>query len=392
MSEKANRSPGIDRQIQTYLAGAQGIRPEHPFSFFDLEQKARDVMDPDAWGYVEPGAGAGDTVFSNQEAFLEWEIVPRALRDVSSCDLKVDLLGLSLRSPLVLAPIGIQEILHQEAEIGSGRAAASLMMPFVLSAVSSRSIEQVAEAMGPMPRWFQLYWGSRNDIVISLLERAERSGYSAIVLTVDAKLLGWRDADLQNAYLPVVQGKGVANFFTDPEFRRTLDQPPEEDPHQAIQQLLQVLSNLTLSWDDVRWLVDQTSLPVLLKGILHPDDAKRAVDSGAAGVIVSNHGGRQVDGAVGALRALPGISEALDDAATILFDSGIRRASHIVKALCLGASAVLVGRPYIYGLALNGEQGVRDVMLNLLGELDVTMRLSGYRSLGELTRECLRAV
>ncbi len=392
MSENANRSPGIERQTQTYLAGVQGILPEHPFSFFDLEQRARAKIDRDAWGYVEAGAGAGDTAFSNQEAFLEWEIVPRVLRDVSSCDLKTDLFGQSLRSPLLLAPIGIQEIVHPEAEIGSARAAASLMMPFVLSTVSSRSIEQVAEVMGPMPRWFQLYWGSRRDIVISLLGRAEKSGYSAIILTVDAQLLGWRDADLQNAYLPLVQAKGVANYFTDPEFRRTLNKPPEEDPQQAIQQLLQVLSNLTLSWDDVRWLVDQTSLPVLIKGVLHPDDARQALDAGAAGVIVSNHGGRQVDGAVGALRALPGICEAVGGSAPILFDSGIRRASHVVKALCLGATAVLVGRPYIYGLALNGEKGVRDVMLNLLGELDVTMRLCGYRSIGELTQDGLRPV
>ncbi len=390
MSENANRSPGIDRQTRIYLSGTQGVRPEHPFSFLELEEKARAAMDSDAWGYVEPGAGAGDTVFSNQEAFLEWEIVPRALRDVSSCDLKIDLLGLSLRSPLLLAPIGIQEIAHNEAEVASGRAAASLTMPFVLSTMSSRSIEQVAEAMGPMPRWFQLYWGSRNDIVVSMLQRAETCGYSAIVLTVDAKLLGWRDADLQNAYLPIVHGKGVANYFTDPEFRRTLGKPPEEDPRQAIEQLLQLLSNLTLSWDDVRWLVDQTSLPVLIKGILHPDDAKRALETGAAGVIVSNHGGRQVDGSVAALRALPDVSVAAGDA-TVLFDSGIRRASHVVKALCLGASAVLVGRPYIYGLAINGEQGVRDVMLNLLGELDVTMRLCGYRSIGELTPQCLRS-
>ena len=392
MSIGPDRSPGVERQIQTYMAGLLGVRPEHPFSFFDLEERARKVMDPLAWSYVEAGAGSGDTVDANQEAFLEWEIVPRVMRDVSSCQLKVELFGHGLRSPFVLAPIGIQEILHQEAEVASSRAAASLTMPFVLSTVSSRSIEEVAEAMGPMPRWFQLYWGSRNDVVLSMIERAERTGYTAVVVTADARLMGWRDADLQNAYLPFLHGKGLANFFTDPEFLRTLKKSPEEDPQVAIRQFVDIFPNLTLGWKDLEWLTEQTSLPVVLKGVLHPDDARMALDHGAAGVIVSNHGGRQIDGAIAALRALPGVAEAVGDSAPVLFDSGIRRGAHVVKALALGAGAVLVGRPYAYGLALNGEQGVRDVMINLLSELDITMRLCGFRSVDELSPECLQAV
>ncbi len=375
--------------MAVYLGRLQGTPIDTLFSYGDLVERAREVLSEEAFGYVAGGAADGQSVDANERAFERWRIVPRVLRDVNSCRLDLTLLGTKLRSPILLAPIGAQGILNQEGEVAAGRAAASMAMPFVLSTVSSSSMEQVAEAMGPMPRWFQLYWGARRDIVVSMIERAEAAGYSAIVLTVDAKAMGWRNVDLQNGFLPFFQGHGTANYFTDPAFCRTLAKSPQEDPREAIRQFAEVFSNLALSWSDVDWLREQTSLPVVIKGILHPDDARRAVDHGAAAVIVSNHGGRQVDGCIPAVRALPEVVAAADDELPVLFDSGVRRASHVLKALALGARAVLLGRPYVYGLALGGEQGVRDVLQNLLGEFDLTMRLAGLSSLDELTPECL---
>ncbi len=392
MTEHENKSPGAARQLQIYSEAAHGNVPGFPLSFVDLEERARRAIDAKAWGYIEPGAGGGDTLDANQEAFLDWEIVPRMMVDVSSCRLDVTLFGAVLKSPILLAPIGLQGIIHPEGELPAARAAASLAMPFVLSTLSSKTIEEVADVMGPMPRWFQLYWGARRDVVASLVGRAASAGYEAVVVTVDAKMLGWREADLANGYLPLMHGQGLANFFSDPEFRRTLSKPPEDDPREAVLQFLGISSNLELSWDDLRWLRERTSLPILIKGILHPDDARVAIDHGVDGIIVSNHGGRQVDGALAAIRALPEVSEAVNGRVPILFDSGIRRASHIVKAMALGASAVLVGRPYLYGLAINGEQGVRDVLLNLLAELDVTARLCGITSIRELDKSWLRGL
>ncbi len=392
MAEHENKSPGIARQMAVYLGGLRGQSPETGFSYADLMEGAREVLSDDAFGYVTGGAADGQTVDANERAFDRWHIVPRVLRDVSSCRLGSDLLGARIKSPILLAPIGVQNLFHSKGEIASARAAASMSMPFILSTVSSYPMEAVAEAMGPMPRWFQLYWGTRRDIVISMVERAERAGYTAIVLTVDAKTMAWRNVDMQNAYLPFLHGKGLANYFTDPAFCRTLAKPPTEDPEAAVRQFAEVFSNLSLTWEDVDWLREETSLPIVVKGVLHPDDAYRAADLGAAAIVVSNHGGRQVDGCVPAIDALPAVAAAVGGKLPVLFDSGIRRASHVVKALALGAKAVLLGRPYVYGLATGGEQGVRDVLHNLLAELDLTMRLAGLTSVDELTPDCLSEV
>jgi isopentenyl diphosphate isomerase/L-lactate dehydrogenase-like FMN-dependent dehydrogenase len=389
MAEHENKSPGIARQMAVYFGGLHGESARTAFSYAGLVEGAREVLSDDAFGYVTGGAADGQTVDANERAFDRWSIVPRVLRDVNSCRLGSDLLGIRLRSPIMLAPIGVQGIIHSEGEMAVARAAASMSMPFVLSTVSSFPMEAVADAMGPMPRWFQLYWGTRRDIVISMVERAEKAGYSAIVVTVDAKTMAWRHTDLQNAYLPFLHGKGLANYFTDPAFCRTLAKPPNEDPQAAVRQFAEVFSNLALSWASLDWLREETSLPIVIKGVLHPDDALRAVDHGASAIVVSNHGGRQVDGCIPAIDALPAVVEAVGSSVPVLFDSGIRRASHIVKAVALGAKAVLLGRPYIYGLATGGEHGVRDVLHNLLAELDLTMRLAGITSVDELTPDCL---
>jgi lactate 2-monooxygenase len=380
----APRFFGTERQMQIYLAGLQGQKPATPVAYLELERQAREKMSREAYGYVAGGAGSEDTMRANLEAFRRYRIVPRMLRDVSKRNSTVELLGQVLPAPLLLAPIGVQSIVHAEAEIATARAAASVGIPFILSTASSKSLEEVATSAGNGPRWFQLYWGRDPDLTASFLERAKRAEYSAVIVTLDTSLLSWRERDMQNAYLPFLLGEGLANYFSDPVFRATLDQPPEVDPLSAIFKFVSIFSNPTLTWDDLRFLREHTELPIFLKGILHSTDAERALDHGVSGIIVSNHGGRQVDGAVASLDCLPHIVKIVDRRIPVLFDSGIRGGADAFKAIALGAQAVLLGRPYIWGLALAGEAGVRDVLLNFLADLDLTLALSGCASFAEV--------
>jgi isopentenyl diphosphate isomerase/L-lactate dehydrogenase-like FMN-dependent dehydrogenase len=284
----------------------------------------------------------------------------------------------------MLAPIGVLSIVHPEAEVAVARAAGGLGIPMVLSTASARNLEEVAQSLGACPRWFQLYWPKDRDFAASLLRRAEQAGYGAIVVTLDTWLLGWRPRDLAGAYLPFLRGEGLANYFSDSVFCAALPKPPQEDIAAAVRHWAEMFSDPSVTWDDLRFLRERTRLPLVLKGILHPDDARRAADLGMDGIIVSNHGGRQVDGAIAALDALPKIAAAAG-ALPVLFDSGIRTGADVVKALALGAQAVLVGRPYVYGLAIGGEAGVRAVLRALLAELDLTLALSGIARLDELS-------
>jgi len=288
-----------------------------------------------------------------------------------------------------LGPIGVLGIVHPEAEVAVAKAASELKMPFVLSTVSSKTIEEVATTSGTSQRWFQLYWPAKQELAASFVQRAEKAGYSAIVVTLDTYLLAWRERDLQNGYLPFLQGMGLANYFSDPVFQQLVGGDPRAHPIKAIETFGQVFSNPALTWDHLKWLREQTKLPILLKGVLHPDDARKAIDLGMSGMIVSNHGGRQLDGAIAALDALPGVVDAVQGKLPVLFDSGIRRGSDVIKALCLGAKAVLVARPYAYGLALDGSNGIVQVMSNLLADLDLSLGLMGCRSLGELSTGCM---
>jgi isopentenyl diphosphate isomerase/L-lactate dehydrogenase-like FMN-dependent dehydrogenase len=378
-------SIGTQRQMEVYQAGVAGKRPLMPVAVEELEQKAKEVLSPEAYGYVAGSAGSEDSARANREGFRRWRIVPRFLRDVSSRDLSIELLGRRLPAPLLLAPIGVLEIVHKDAELAVARAARSLGVPIVLSTLSSNPLEIVAKVMEDVPRWFQLYWPRNPELAASFVARAERAGYSAIVVTLDTYHLGWRERDIQHAYLPFLKGQGLANYFTDPVFRASLSAPPEKDPGPAVLQFVQVVSNPSLAWEDVSFLRKHTRLPIMLKGILHPDDARRAVDHGVDGIIISNHGGRQLDGAVAAIDALPRIVQAVGKETNLLFDSGIRRGADIFKAVALGAQAVLLGRPYCYGLAVAGEDGVRTVLANLLADLDLTLGLAGCTSFGELS-------
>ena len=320
---------------------------------------------------------------ANQDAFRRWRIVPRMLRDVSVRDLSTTVLGTDMPAPVALAPIGSQTIVHPDGELGVARSAAAVGLPMTLSTVSAYPLEAVAAAGGG-PKWFQLYWPTNRELGASLLSRAEQSGYQAVLLTVDTFLPGWKPRDLQTAYQPYLHGIGIANYSSDPVFRSLLARPPEEDMQATVGQFLGQFANPRLTWADLEFVRSRTTLPIALKGILHPDDARMAREYGIDAVLVSNHGGRQVDGAVASLDALPPIVDAVGGDLEILLDSGIRSGADIVKALALGADAVLVGRPYIWGLAVAGEAGVLAVLRALLAELDLTIGLTGHTSPAQL--------
>jgi isopentenyl diphosphate isomerase/L-lactate dehydrogenase-like FMN-dependent dehydrogenase len=388
-----------------------------------LEGRARDAMTAEAFAYVAGGAGTGATMRANRAAFDRWRIVPRMLRDVSERDSSVELFGRTLPAPFLVAPIGVLEMAHREAERAVARALRGLDVPMVYSNQASVAMEEVTEILGDSPRWFQLYWSVRDELVESFVSRAEGCGCEAIVVTLDTTLLGWRTRDLDLGWLPFLRGMGIAQYTSDPVFTRLLAEAegdasvPQPKPsfaalkvliqltrnypdrfldalrsgraRAAVQRFVQIYSRPSLTWDDLPFLRERTNLPVLLKGILHPDDARRAVDEGIDGIVVSNHGGRQVDGGIATLDALPAVVEAVDGRIPVLLDSGIRSGADIFKALALGARAVLLGRPHVYGLALAGEAGVREVVTNFMADFDLTMGLAGYHSVSEIGPEAL---
>ena len=378
-----------DYYREIYAYGLSGQTPTVPVAVAELEARAREAMDERAANYVFAGAGSEETMRANREAFDRRRIVPRMLRDVAERDLSTTVLGTPMPAPLMLAPIGVQAIVHEQGELATARAAAALGLPTIASTAAHFSLEEIAEAAGEGPRWFQLYWPNDRALAESIVKRAERAGYQAIVLTVDTFVPGWKSRDLQQAWLPFLNGMGVANYFHDPVFRAALEKPPEEDQGAATGHFLTVQANPSLTWDDLDWLRDLTSLPIVVKGIQHVDDAREAARRGLDGIVVSNHGGRQVDGAIGSLDALPPIAEAVGDDLAVLFDSGVRSGADVVKALALGADAVLIGRPYLWGLALEGQRGVETVLKMVLAELDLTMALCGYTSPDRLGPDAL---
>ncbi|MFC4551519.1 MULTISPECIES: alpha-hydroxy-acid oxidizing protein [Halorussus] len=387
---------GPNRQREVYASGMLAdLRPDLPISPDELREAAMAALSEEAYAYVVGSAGGEDTAARNHEAFGRWRIVPRMLRGVAERDLSVELLGQELPVPVALAPVGVQSIIHEGGELASARAAKDLEVPFVSSSAASATMEEVAEELGDATGWFQLYPSKDSDVTASFLDRAENAGYEAVVMTLDTPTMGWRERDVQNAYLPFLDGEGVANYLSDPAFRDSLDAPPEEDERGALWRFVEQFGDLGMDWETVEFVREHTDLPVVLKGILHPADAREAVERGVDGIVVSNHGGRQVDGAISAIEALPRVVSAVEDETAtgddfaVLFDSGIRRGADAIKAMALGADAVLLGRPYVYGLAIDGEDGVREVVQNFLADLDLTLALSGLDSVAELDESVL---
>jgi lactate 2-monooxygenase len=372
-----------DFQNEIYLNGLTDTVPSLPTDLTRLEALARRKLARDAYGYVAGSAGTGETALANREAFRRWRIVPYMLRGTSGCDLTTRVLGQTLPTPVLLGPVGVLRILHPDGELAVARAAEAMGVPMVLSTAASHTLEEVAEVAGP--RWYQLYWPNDRDLAVSFLGRAKAAGYSALVVTLDTFVLSWRPHDLDNAYLPFLRGIGNQNYFADPVFAEKAGDDP-------LLYWTTIFGNPSLTWEDLAFLREHWDGPIALKGIQHTDDARRAVDAGMDGIVVSNHGGRQVDGAIAALDTLAPITHAVGDQIDVLFDSGIRSGADVVKALALGARAVLLGRPYAYGLALAGEQGVRHVLRCLLAELELTLRLSGHPDVTSPTLETLQNI
>jgi lactate 2-monooxygenase len=378
--------------VELYGLAATGHAMPFSSDLTLLEETARDRMAAGAFAYVAGGGGSGSTLRANLAAFDRWRIVPRMLTGATTRDLRTTVLGADLPAPVLLAPVGTQTVMHPDGELATARAAAALGLPMILSTVSSYPLEQVADANADGERWFQLYWPDDPEVCASILSRAKAAGYRVLVLTLDTWTVGWRPASLDHASLPFVNGTGAATAFTDPVFLSRLDRTPEDDRLTAVARWAAMFMGTDHTWADLAFLRDNWDGPIVLKGIQHPDDARRAVDAGAAGIIVSNHGGRQLDGAVGSLEMLPSIAAAVADQTEILFDSGIRTGADIVKALALGARAVLVGRPFAYGLALAGEPGIGHALRCLLADLHLTLGLSGHRTPAELTPDILHRI
>ena len=384
-TQSRHAGPGQIRLAKTYEAGARGQRTATPFQISVLEQAAESRMSPEAFGYLR-ASGAEATLRANREALDAVRIVPRMLRNVGTRNLGVELFGRRLPAPLLLGPVGVQELCHPEGDLATARAAASRGAPMVFSNQASVDMETCAAAMGEAPRWFQLYWTRSDDLARSLVQRAERCGCEAIIITLDTTMLGWRPVDLDHGFLPFQTGQGLAQYTSDPVFRAMLDKPPEEDLAATARLFATIYSDPTLDWERLHRIRDWTKLPVVLKGVQHPADARMAAEAGWDGIVVSNHGGRQVDGAVGSAAQLAACVDAAGDM-PVLFDSGVRGGADIVKALALGARAVLLGRPYLWGLAVDGEAGVAAVIDNMIGELDLAMGLAGVSDVAAIGRE-----
>ena len=415
------QSFGRDTQSAIYRDGASGRKPLVPIGWDALQAAAKRAMSRAAWAYVAGSSGTEATAAANTAALDRWRIVPRVLRDVSERDLSVELFGTRYPSPVIAAPVGVLELVHKEADLGVARATSALGVPYIFSSQASTPMEKTASVMGDSPRWFQLYWSTSDDLVASFVRRAEDAGAGAIVVTLDTHMLGWRPRDLDLAFLPFIHGQGIAQYTSDPVFRQlvlervanpvpgarpritpaairtlfdmTRNYPGgtlrSKEPRAAVETFLDVFSRPSLTWDNLAFLRERTKLPIVLKGIQHPDDAVLAIKHGVDGIIVSNHAGRQIDGAIGSLDALVDIVAKVNGRIPVLFDSGVRSGSDVFKAMALGATAVLVGRPYVYGLAIAGAAGAEAVLRNIIAEFDLVLGLSGHTSAQDLDSHAL---
>jgi len=373
-----------DFQNEIYFGGLHGHIPKFPMCYRDLEARAAQAMAPGVLSYVAGGCGDERTQDLNAEAFNHWGVIPRMFVGAVKRDLSVNLFGMQLPSPLFLAPVGVIGICDQDGhgDIATAKAAAQSKVTMVSSTLMQDPMERVAQEFGDTPNFFQLYTPTNRDLAASLVSRAEAAGYKAIVVTLDTWVTGWRPRDLTTSNFPQLRGLCLANYFSDPVFRKLLARPVEEDPVAAVQMFGRVFGN-PLTWEDLPWLRSLTKLPLIFKGICHPDDARRAIDGGADGIYCSNHGGRQANGGIAAIDMLPAVVKASGNT-PVLFDSGVRSGSDVAKALALGAAAVGIGRPYAYGLAIGGAAGVSHVIRCILAEADLLMAVNGFPTIADL--------
>ncbi|MGW3569432.1 alpha-hydroxy-acid oxidizing protein [Streptomyces sp. NPDC000941] len=379
-----------DYQNEIYYDGLRGVLPNLPMTSDELQPLAEAAMPPAVRSYVAGGAGNEYTQRANVTAFEQWGLIPRMMVSPTQRDLSVDLFGMRLPTPLLMAPVGVVGLCAQDGhgDLATARAAARTGVPMIASTLTVDPMEQVAAEFGDTPGFFQLYTPSDREVAESLVHRAEAAGFKAIVVTLDTWVPGWRPRDLAAGNFPQLRGHCLANYTSDPVFRSRLAKAPEDDPAATVMHWAKIFGN-PLTWDDLPWLRSITNLPLILKGICHPDDVRRAKDGGVDGVYCSNHGGRQANGGLPALNALPEVVEAADGL-PVLFDSGVRTGADVIKALALGATAVGIGRPYLYGLTLAGTDGVVHVLRSLLAEADLLMAVDGYPTLADLTPDALR--
>ncbi|MEU8175874.1 alpha-hydroxy-acid oxidizing protein [Microbispora hainanensis] len=377
-------------QDELYAQGQTGRQPPYPMTFAELEKRASAAMPPKVWAYVAGGAGDEHTQRANREAFTRWGLFPRMLVAPAERDMSIELCGTRLPSPVFMAPIGVIGVCAQDGhgDLACARASARTHVPFFAATLSADPMEDVAAELGGTPGFFQLYTPPDRDLAASLVHRAEAVGFKGIAVTLDTWVTGWRPRDLRGSNYPQVPSGCLSNYTSDPVFRKGLR--PGEDATEAFVRTMPIFGG-PFRWDDLDWLRAQTRLPLMLKGICHPEDVRRAKDHGVDAIYCSNHGGRQANGGLPALDCLPGVVEAADGL-PVLFDSGVRSGADVVKALALGATAVGIGRPYAYALAVGGVGGVVHVLRSMLAEADLIMAVDGYPALKDLTPEALRRV
>lgn len=376
-----------DYQLEIYLNGLTGVVPDHPMTFADLAERAHHALPPSLWSYVVGGAGDEHTQDANAAAFTDWGLYPRMFVGAAERDLSVDLCGITLPSPLLMAPVGVIGLCSQDrhGDIATAQAAAATGVPMIASTLTQDPMEEVTPHLGATPGLFQLYTPTDRDLAASLVHRAEQAGFKAVVVTLDTWVTGWRPRDLATANFPQLRGHCLANYTSDPVFQKIVG--PDPTPDRVVATWAGLFGN-PLTWDDLPWLRSLTDLPLIVKGICHPDDARRAAAEGADAIYCSNHGGRQANGGIPALHCLPEVAAATD--LPVIFDSGIRSGTDIVKALALGATAVAVGRPYAYALAAGGVPALVHTLRSLLAEADLLMAVNGYPALADLTPAALK--
>lgn len=407
----------LDTLREVYIRGLAGRKSTIPFALEELERLAAVRLPKKAFDYIKTGSGRHRGVMNNRDGFDSFCIRPSMARGMDEIEMSANVLGTNLPIPFLFAPIGVLGMVHPHGDLEMANASRNNGVPMIISNQASYSIESIAHALGKSQRWFQLYFSKSYELVESLISRAENSGYQAIVLTLDTAILGWRTLDLDNAFLPFLYGKGIANYTSDPVFLNMLRAMPKggltnrsfnlsmissvleiyrqfpgglranigsDIPLRAVRKFIEIYSKTDLSWEDISWLRQKTKLPVILKGILRPEDAMKALDYGIDGIVVSNHGGRQIDQVISSVDALCAIKKVVPEEYPLILDSGVRTGTDVLISLALGAKAVLLGRPYVYALGIAGAAGVNAYVQQIAAEFEIVMRLCGISNIHQI--------